>query len=152
HRFLGVLLDQALRFKQHVAFAYAKGSRLVAQIRRLATARNGLSLAAVRRLYLAVVVPSMLYAADTFLTPVRTLHGNTHQHGSVGHVRRLAIVQRQALLAMTGALRSAPTDALEAHAQVLPFRLLVDKLCHRAAVRLCTLPASHPLAPHVQRA
>ncbi|RPD63972.1 hypothetical protein L227DRAFT_496792, partial [Lentinus tigrinus ALCF2SS1-6] len=151
-RFLGVLVDQALKFKQHTAAAYAKGSKLVAQVRRLATARNGLTLSAVRRLYLAVVVPSMLYAADTFLTPVRTLPGQTRKHGSVGHARRLAAVQRQALLAMTGALRSAPTDTLEAHAQILPFDLLIDKLCHCAAVRLCTLPDTHPLAPHVQRA
>ncbi|CDO74895.1 hypothetical protein BN946_scf184988.g2 [Trametes cinnabarina] len=152
HRFLGVLMDQGLRFKQHVASVYAKGSRLVAQVRRLATARNGLALPIVRRLYLAVVIPSLMYAADTFLTPVRTLPGHTRAHGTVGHVRRLAIVQRQALLAMTGALRTAPTDALEAHAKVLPFDLLVDQVCHRAAVRLCTLPPNHPLAPHVQRA
>ncbi|CDO75099.1 hypothetical protein BN946_scf185010.g24 [Trametes cinnabarina] len=152
HRFFGVLMDQGLRFKQHVVSVYAKGSRLVTQMRRLATVRNGLTLPIVRRLYLAVVIPTLLYAADTFLTPVRTLPGHSRAHGTVGHVRRLAIVQRQALLAMTGALRTAPTDALEAHAKVLPFDLLVDQICHRAAVRLCTLPTTHPLAPHVQRA
>ncbi|CDO73955.1 hypothetical protein BN946_scf185043.g2 [Trametes cinnabarina] len=151
HRFLGVLMDQGLRFKQHVALV-REGSCLVTQIRRLATVRNGLTLPIVRRLYLAVVVPSLMYAADTFLTPVRKLPGHSRAHGTVGHVRRLAIVQRQALLAMTGALRTAPTDALEAHAKVLPFDLLVDQSCHRAAVRLCTLPTSHPLAPHIQRA
>ncbi|KAH9923414.1 uncharacterized protein BXZ73DRAFT_51025, partial [Epithele typhae] len=32
-----------------------------------------------------------------------------------------------------------------------PFRLLVDKFCHRSTVRLCTLPKSHPLHPHVAR-
>ena len=63
HRFLGVLVDQALKFKQHTAMVYAKGSRLVGQIKRLANARNGLKMAVVRRLYLSVVVPSMLYAA-----------------------------------------------------------------------------------------
>lgn len=152
HRFLGVLVDQGLKFKQHVAAAYAKGSRLVSQIRRLAKARNGLTLAVVRRLYLAVVVPSVLYAADTFLTPVRRLTGHVRKHGSVGHIRRLATIQRQALLAMTGALRSSPTDALEAHARILPFDLLVDRHCHRAAVRLCSLPRSHSLAPHVRHA
>ncbi len=152
HRFLGLLVDHQLRFKQHVALAYSKGSRWVAQLRRLATARNGLTLAVVRRLYLAVVVPSMLYAADTFLTPVRTLQGQKRQHGSVGHIRRLAMVQRQALLAMTGALRSTATDVMEAHADLLPFDLLVDRICHRAAVRLCALPDVHPLAAHVRRA
>ncbi len=152
HRFLGVLVDQALKFKQHVASAYARGSRLVSQIRRLAKARNGLTLPIVRRLYLSVVVLSMLYAADTFLTPIRKLAGHTRKHGSAGNIRRLTQIQRQALLVMTGALRTSPTDALEAHARLLPFDLLVDKICHRAAVRLCTLPKTHPLAPHVRRA
>ncbi len=152
HRFLGLLVDHKLRFKQHVALAYARGSQWVALIRRLANAKHGLSLAVVRRLYLAVAIPSMLYAADTFLTPVRTLPGHRRQHGSVGPLRRLAMVQRQALLAMTGALRSTATDILEAHANILPFDLFVDRLCHRAAVRLCALPTSHPLATHVQRA
>ncbi len=152
HRFLGLLIDQQLRFKQHVALAYAKGNKWVAHIRRLATARNGLTLAVVRRLYLTVAVPSMLYAADTFLTPVRKLAGHKQQHGSMGSIRRLAMVQRQALLVMTGALRSTATDVLEAHADILPFDLLVHKHCHRAAVRLCALPSGHPLAAHVQRA
>ncbi|KAI0323724.1 hypothetical protein GY45DRAFT_1233807, partial [Cubamyces sp. BRFM 1775] len=127
HRFLGVLVDQGLCFRQHVAAAYAQGSWLVSQIRHISTVRNGLSLPLVRRLYLTTVVLSMLYAADTFLTPVRTLTGHSRRHGSVGHIHRLASVQRQALLAMTGALRSAPTDALEAHTQLLPFDLLIDK-------------------------
>ncbi|CDO75057.1 hypothetical protein BN946_scf184757.g12 [Trametes cinnabarina] len=152
HRFLGVLVDQGLRFREHVAAAYAKGSTWTALLRRLANTRYGLSLAAVRRLYLSVALPSFLYAADVFLTPVRKLRGHSRKHGSVGNIRRLAMIQRQALLIMTGALRSAPTDALEAHANLLPFDLLVDKQCHRAAVRLCALPDSHPLAPHVRRA
>lgn len=62
------------------------------------------------------------------------------------------MVQWQALLAMTGALRSTATDILEAHTNDLPFDLFVDRLCHRAAVRLCTLPTLHLLAAHVQQA
>ena len=67
-------------------------------------------------------------------------------------MKKLAGVQRQALLTMTGGMRSTATDVMEAHAEVLPFDLLIDKLCCRAAIRLCTLPASHPLAPHLGRA
>ncbi len=104
HRFLGALLDQRLRFKHHVTLAYARGSQWVAIIRRLANARHGLPLVVVRWLYLTVAIPSMMYAADVFLTPVRTLPGQKRQHGSVGHIQRLAMVQHQALLAMTGAL------------------------------------------------
>lgn len=53
---------------------------------------------------------------------------------------------------ISGAMRTTATDVLEAHCDMLPFALLVDKLCHRAALRLCTLPKSHPLAKHVRSA
>ena len=70
----------------------------------------------------------------------------------MGHICRLARVQRQALLVMTGALRTTATDTMEAHADLLPFDLLVDRLCHRSAVRLSSLPNSDPLSPHVPKA
>ena len=38
------------------------------------------------------------------------------------------------------------TDVLDLHANVLPIELLLHRICHRAAIRLVTLPASHPLA------
>lgn len=152
HRFLGVLLDSKLRFHQHVSHALAKGDAWVSLIRRLSRLQYGLSLSLVKRLYLAVAVPSMLYAADTFLTPARKLPGQRRMHGSVGAIKKLGRVQRQALLVMTGGMRTTATDVMEAHADVLPFPLLVDKLCQRAAVRLCTLPKSHPLSPHVSTA
>lgn len=156
HRFLGVLIDHKLRFRQHVSFALAKASAWVAMIRRLGRMQHGLQMSVVRRLYLAVAVPSMLYAADTFLTLIRTVAGRTRKYGSVGAVAKLATVQRQALLVMTGVMRTTATDVLEAHADILPFQLLVDKVCQRATVRLCTLPTKiktkHPLLPHIKRA
>ena len=53
---------------------------------------------------------------------------------------------------MTGGLRTSATDIMEAHADVLPFNLQVDRLCHRSAVRLTTLLNCHSLAPHVRKA
>ncbi|EJF61333.1 hypothetical protein DICSQDRAFT_60623 [Dichomitus squalens LYAD-421 SS1] len=152
HRFLGVIIDYRLQFHQHVAFALGKGMAWVATLRRLARSQYGLTPVLVRRLYLAVAVPSMLYAVDTFITPVHTAPGQTRQPGSVGAVKKLARVQREAMLLITGAMRSAPTDLLVAHADLLPFQHLVDKLCQRAVIHLCTLPTSHPLAAHVRRA
>ncbi|GBE85287.1 hypothetical protein SCP_0704740 [Sparassis crispa] len=49
-------------------------------------------------------------------------------------------------------MKSTAGDMLDAHANLLPFPLLVDKHCHRAALHLCTLPPSHPLHVHVKRA
>jgi hypothetical protein len=100
-----------------------------------------------RHFYLAVAVPRMLYAADVFLIPPQK-----SKCGTKGIVAQLARVQCCAALHTTGAMRTTPTDLLDAHADLLPFELLVDKKCHAAALRLATLPASHPLHYHISEA
>jgi hypothetical protein len=40
---------------------------------------------------------------------------------------------------------------LETHANLLPIALNIDKHCHRAALRLISLPPNHPLTPLVRR-
>lgn len=89
----------------------------------------------------------MLYAADIYIKPP-----GKKGKGSVGHIRKLARVQRLAALHITGAMNSTATDLIDAHANLLPFRLLVKKVIHRAAIRLATLPKQHPLHKHVKRA
>ena len=63
----------------------------------------------------------------------------------VGITGKVATVQRAGTLAITGGLRTSPTDALDAATYLIPVPLLVDKVCHQAAIRLATLPKSHPL-------
>jgi hypothetical protein len=46
---------------------------------------------------------------------------------------------------ITGAMRTTATDVLDAHTNLLPFHLLVNKHCQRAALQLATLPESHLL-------
>jgi len=48
-----------------------------------------------------------------------------------------------------GAMHTSPTYSIDSHTDLLPFPLLVKKLVNRVAVRLATLPTSHPLAKHV---
>ncbi|THU83023.1 hypothetical protein K435DRAFT_113449 [Dendrothele bispora CBS 962.96] len=50
---------------------------------------------------------------------------------------------------VTGALASTATDILDIHAGFLPMPLEIERQRHRAAVRLCTLPETHPLAQHI---
>jgi len=45
-----------------------------------------------------------------------------------------------------------PHDTAETHANLLPFHLLVDKIRYAAAIRLATLPATHPLYKPVRDA
>ncbi|KAI6006914.1 hypothetical protein EDD15DRAFT_2121178, partial [Pisolithus albus] len=64
HKFLGVVIDQSLRWNVHTAHALAKGTAYVMQISHISSANKGLPASLVRHLYLAVVVPKMLYAVN----------------------------------------------------------------------------------------
>ncbi|GBE90127.1 RNA-directed DNA polymerase from mobile element jockey [Sparassis crispa] len=75
HKFLGVIIDRHLRFHEQCAGALAKGTAWIQQFRRLARASGGIPFSHMRRLYLSIAVPCMLYAADVFLTPVRKVPG-----------------------------------------------------------------------------
>lgn len=149
--FLGLRVDRQLRFREHVKLALEKGTTWVKQFRRLAKMNTGVPLHQMRQLYTSIALPSMLYAADIFLEPI-LVNQDGKRKGSIGHIKKLASVHRQALSLITGALRTTATDSMETLADLPPFDTIVDRACHRAAVRLCTLPENHPLHPHVQNA
>lgn len=49
-------------------------------------------------------------------------------------------------------MKTTATDALEAHANLLPIMLLLQNTCHRAIIRLTTHPSTHPLYLPLRRA
>ena len=69
HKFLGVLIDQELRWKEHVNYALVKGIGWVTQYQRLVKVTGCVSAKYMWRLYMVVAVPRMLYMADIFLIP-----------------------------------------------------------------------------------
>ena len=98
-----------------------------------------------RQLYNAVAIPKMTYAADVWYTPVNKRVGRLRSSSSVGIMGKLASLQWMATLAITGALRSTATNTLDLHADVLPVKFLLQNICHRAILRMASLPPSHPL-------
>ena len=87
----------------------------------------------------------MTYAVDVWYTPPCRKEGAKKDSGSVGITNKLVSLQRMAALAITGALRSTATDALDLHAGTQPVRLLLRRLCHRAALWIASLLDTHPL-------
>ncbi|KAG2119715.1 uncharacterized protein F5147DRAFT_767189 [Suillus discolor] len=69
HKFLGVILDQELRWKAYIAYAITKGTKYALQLRRLSSTANGMPMKLTRQLYQAVAIPKMLYVADVWFTP-----------------------------------------------------------------------------------
>jgi len=58
---------------------------------------------------------------------------------------QMVSIQRAGALAITGGLRTSPTDALNVHTHLLPVSMLVNKWCHGALTRMAALPEEHPL-------
>jgi len=48
-------------------------------------------------------------------------------------------------LLITGGMRTTASDITNIHANLLPFQQNLRKICHRSALRMSTLPESHPL-------
>lgn len=149
---LGIILDQELRFNEHAAYAQAKGLKWVSQFGRLARPKRGMPHGYARQLYNAVCIPRMLYAADVFCHPVVQIKDGEVRVKPSPHVKKLERVQRQAAIAITGAMRTTAGDVLNAHANLLPTHLAVEKICARAVVRMATHPKSHPLHSHIAKA
>ena len=142
-KYLGIIFDQNLNWKAQHANAISKGTKWAMQIGRLARPTWGISPNHARKLYISAAIPKALYAADVWGNPSRAAF--SRRKGTAKVIKQLTTIQRAGTLAITGGLRSLPTDALDATAFLMPAALTVDKWCHRAMVRLATLPVKHPL-------
>ena len=150
HKFLGVILDQELRWREQASYALGKGSQYTLLMRRLSGTTWGVSTGLIRQLYQAVVVPRVMYAASVWIRPVYKQGSESPQRGSIGVATRLARTQRTAAITILGALRSSPADSLDLHAYLLPTPLLIQQILHRSMVRMATLPETHPLHEKIQ--
>ncbi|CAG8749744.1 9943_t:CDS:2, partial [Acaulospora colombiana] len=113
HRLLGVILDNKLRWGKQHEHVHAKATKWTALFKRLNHVSTGISLNLSRRLYIAVAIPRITYAADTWFVPSRTPTDAERNIGPVNLTTKLASIQRQAAITITGALRTTAGDAAE---------------------------------------
>jgi hypothetical protein len=75
--------------------ALAKGQDWLIQFGRIAHSSQGTNARYIQQLYLSIVVPQMLYAADIFLTPQQNVGKRTKEgHTKQAIVTKLALIQR----------------------------------------------------------
>jgi len=146
HKFLGVILDQEIHWKEHCQYVLQKGVKWVTLYRRLTKVMKGVSAKYMRWFFISVAIPRMMYVAGLFLVP-----GSGVSKGTKGFISWLAKIQRQVMLHITGALRSTPTGVIDTCADVLLFHLFTEKLMYMATTQMVTLPQSHPLEKHIPR-
>ncbi|KAG1879044.1 hypothetical protein F4604DRAFT_1507954, partial [Suillus subluteus] len=154
HKFLGVIIDQELRFKEQAASALAKGTKYMLACSRMIRMTKGIKGRWMRRLYEGVIIPKMLYAADVWCTGLVS-KGKGKKFGGRGarsFSSQMARVQRMAALSITGAMRSTPNDLLLAHADLPPLQQMLCNICHNSTLQMATLHSSHPLQKGISSA
>ncbi|KAJ7747561.1 hypothetical protein B0H16DRAFT_1320349, partial [Mycena metata] len=145
-KLVGVWLDENLTFKQQGAAAIARGHEWLVQFRRLTKLSGGAGPRQIHRFWTSICLPGIMYASEVWLPPLhqRETGANRRRDGR-GIVTKLASIQRRAMNMVVGGMASSPGDLIEAHADILPMNLLIDKHLQKAALRYATLPETHPL-------
>lgn len=151
-RYLGFILDTQLRWKEKSQRSVGNATKWLMQFRRLTRPSTGVSGRLMGQLYVAVAQPKMTYGLDIWYSPPHKEQDMVRSKGSVAVMKSFQKAQRAATLAITGALRTTPTEMLDAHAGILPMDLALRKICFRSTLRLLTLPDTHPLRNVVEKA
>jgi hypothetical protein len=125
-KYLGVILDKRLTWAQHISNLKVKATNAFMASKSLFNQRWGLKPNMVMWLYQTVIKPMVTYGS--------LLWWNRAQQGNNKSI--LAQIQRMACVAISGALRTAPTVALEAMLDLLPLHLQIKKEAAKEACRL----------------
>jgi ribonuclease HI len=148
-RYLGVTLHYKLNWTQQWNAAIERGTTWACAVARMMKSKMGIQMQFARRVYTAVCLPKMLYAAELWAPPHRRrLTKGQHvprDREPSGIIAKMASVQRRALISIAGAMRTTATSVLEAHLNIMPLDLHLEIVRHRALVRLATLPPTHPI-------
>jgi ribonuclease HI len=127
-KYLGVFLDSRLNWNQHLQRVIKKTQTTFAVVRHSCGIRWGLRPSMVHWLYTRVITPSILYGALVWWS--KAMHITTKI--------LLSRIQRMAGLAITRAMRSTPTAAMEVPLNLTPLDLLIMAEARMALYRLQT--------------
>ncbi|KAF8547118.1 hypothetical protein OG21DRAFT_1383144, partial [Imleria badia] len=120
HCFLGILLDEELRWNKHATYTLGKGTAYVLQLCCVLSSSKGISLILTRQLYTVVALPKMLYTINLWLKPIYTGDSDEINWGSIGTTKQLCRIQRLTAIAITSTFKTTATDTVEAHTKLIP--------------------------------
>jgi hypothetical protein len=143
---LGVILDQELRFKEQSARAVLNSTKWVQAVQHLAQSTKDIPAKFMRHFFISVAIPRMLYGVSIYL------HPNTKGECKSKGVQMMAHVQCQAALLITGAMSTTAGELLDAHANLFPLKIAINKQLHWETVQMAALPSSHPLHTELHQA
>lgn len=125
-KYLGVILDKKLNWTKHLEQKAKKAMVSLWQCKRTIGKSWGFSPKITNWIYVAVVRPMLSYCATVWWH-------KTNQKTALGKLQK---VQRTACLAITGAIRTTPTAALEVLSGLTPLDLYLEGVAGTASLRL----------------
>ena len=128
-KYLGVILDSKLNWNQHLQKIIRKAQTTFTIVRCICGKKWGLRTSMVHWLYARVIRPSIFYGALVWWTKVMQKTTKI----------QLGRIQRMVCLAITEAMRSTPTAAMEVLLDLTPLDLLIMAEARMALYRLQTL-------------
>jgi hypothetical protein len=149
YKHLGIHVDSQLCWTTQMHKAIAKATKWIMLYRRLTKPSLGLSAKFMRRLYITVAILKMTYGLDVWYMPPHKPLCKKKNSGSIKALREFHKLQRVAMLAINGTLRTPPINLLDSHAGLLPADLLLKKICYRSMIQVCTLLPTNPFCNQV---
>lgn len=125
-KYLGVHLDQKLLWNIQLEAAVTKGKNVLWAVKRCLSNTWGLTPKIVRWLYISVVRPILTYGSLVWWKRVL----------NVTVMAELSKLQRLACIAITGALRTTPTAALEILTDLIPLHIHIEGEAQLSLLRL----------------
>ena len=132
-KYLGVWLDKHLDFNTHRQKLLAKANGSLEALRAMTGSVWGASLAAMRKVYQAVVVPQMLYGVSAWYCPTARPMPAWEMKRTVNEFAR---IQRRAAILISGAFKSTSAAALNVELFLTPIYLLMDQIIQEIAIRI----------------
>ncbi|KAI9036266.1 uncharacterized protein KD926_002131 [Aspergillus affinis] len=137
-KYLGIWLDRTLSFDTHRAKALAKANRTLEALRSISGSTWGTSLLNMRRIYLAVVVPQLLYRAAAWYSPTSQTVNYKKLQKTVNEFQK---IQTRAAILISGVFRNTASAALEVELYLPPIRIQMQQAIQETAIRIQTGPA-----------
>jgi ribonuclease HI len=125
-KYLGVTIDQRLTFKSHIENKSKQAQLSFLQCRRAIGKSWGLKPKIIRWVYTAIIRPCLVYGSLIWW----------HKCNTESIKKTLGQVQRLACLAITGAMRTTPTAAMEAILSLPPLEIFIKEVASSSCYRL----------------
>ena len=150
-KLLGVILDARLSWTAQHERVHEKAVKWTAAFKRFTKPVISIPMKEAQKLYNAIAVPKICYAADIWFTPSGYTKADTHHTGPIGITSRLKSIQHQVAISITGAMQTAPGDTMIINANLTPIGIQLKDTSIRAYLQLASCPNHHPITRLITR-